>query len=98
MFHKPEAFIPERWLGEDSAFARDRHDAMHTFGVGPLSCVGRTLAMAELRLILASLVWRFNLHQADTKAGHLDWNSLRTFSVVERQPFDVRLQRRTGGF
>jgi cytochrome P450 len=94
MFYRPEAFIPERWLGTDPAFVKDRHDAVQVLGVGPRSCIGKPLAMAELRLILARLVWRFDLHQVDTEAGRLDWNSQRTFSVVERQPFDVRLQPR----
>jgi hypothetical protein len=50
--------------------------------------------MAELRLILARLVWRFDVHQVDTDAGRLEWTSQRTFSVVERQPFEVRLKVR----
>jgi cytochrome P450 len=87
-------FAPERWLGEDPAFAKDQHDAVQTFGIGPRSCIGRPLAMAELRLVLARLVWRFDLLKADTEAGRLEWDSQRTFSVVERQPFEVRLQKR----
>jgi cytochrome P450 len=84
MFHEPELFISGRGLGKYYASARNRHDAVQAFGVGLSSCMGRLLAMAELRLILARLLLRFKLHQADTKAGHL-----------ERQLFDVRLQQRT---
>jgi cytochrome P450 len=94
MFHEPESFTPERWLGQDPAFANDRHDAVQAFGVGPRSCIGRSLALAELRLILARLVWRFDPRQAETKAGRLEWDSQRTFSVVERRPFEVILQVR----
>ncbi|KAF2821312.1 cytochrome P450 [Ophiobolus disseminans] len=95
MFHKPEAFLPVRWLGEDPAFAKDQHNAVQAFSVGPRSCIGKPLAMAELRLILARLVWKFDLYEAGTEAGRLEWTSQRTFSVVERQPFDVRVQVRT---
>ncbi|KAF1948787.1 cytochrome P450 [Byssothecium circinans] len=94
MFHRPEEFSPERWLREDPVFAHDQHNAAQPFLIGPRSCIGRPLALAELRLILARLVWKFDLQQADTQPGGLDWNSQRTFSVVERRPFDVRLQVR----
>jgi cytochrome P450 len=94
IFHEPDVFVPERWLGEDPAFAKDQRDAVQTFGIGPRSCIGRPLAMAELRLVFARLVWRFDLHEADTEAGRLVWDSQRTFSVVERQPFEVRLKKR----
>jgi cytochrome P450 len=94
MFHEPAAFHPERWLGKDPVFDNDQHNAVQTFGIGPRSCIGRPLAMAELRLVLARLVWRFDLHQVDSEAGRLEWDSQRTFSVVERQPFEVRLQVR----
>jgi cytochrome P450 len=90
----PETFLPERWFGADPVFANDQHDAVQAFGVGPRSCIGRPLAMAELHLILARLVWRFDMYQADTEAGRLEWDSQRSFSVVERKPFDVRLRVR----
>lgn len=93
-FNRAEEFLPERWLREDAAFANDELNAVQTFSVGPRSCIGRPLAMAELRLILAKLVWKFDLHQVDSEAGRLEWTSQQTFSVVERQPFEVRLQMR----
>lgn len=94
-FHNPEAFCPERWLHQkEPCFSNDRLDAIQPFGVGPRSCIGRLLAWAEMRLILARLVWRFNLLPADTEAGHLQWDNQRTFTVVERRPFEAKLQRR----
>jgi cytochrome P450 len=72
----------------------DQTNAIQPFGVGPRSCIGRLLAWAEMRLILARLVWRFDLLPVDTPAGKLQWDEQRTFTVVERQPFEVRLKRR----
>jgi cytochrome P450 len=94
MFHRPNEFLPERWLGDDPAFASDQFGAVQTFGIGPRSCIGRPLAMAELRLFLARLVWRFDLQAVDSEAGRLHWEWQRTFSVVERKPFEVRLKMR----
>jgi cytochrome P450 len=74
-FYNSDAFCPERWLDEkDPCFSNDRLDAIHPFGIGPRSCIGRLLAWAEMRLILARLVWRFQLQPADTKAGKLEWD------------------------
>jgi cytochrome P450 len=97
LWYDPEAFRPERWLENKSAeFGMDKQNAIQPFGVGPRSCIGRLLAWAEMRLIMARLVWRFDVLPADTEAGWLQWDQQRTFTVVERQPFEVRLKRRGG--
>lgn len=55
-FHKPDQFIPARWL-EDMG---DNREAFQPFGIGPRTCIGRYIAMVEMRLILAKLLWKFN--------------------------------------
>jgi hypothetical protein len=52
--------------------------------------VGKPLAWAELRLILARVVWAFEVQQADTLNGIVDWDSQTTWTVIEKKPFDVR--------
>ncbi|KAM5383422.1 hypothetical protein ACJZ2D_002115 [Fusarium nematophilum] len=39
-FTEPEAFIPERWLG-DPRFANDKTDALQPFSYGPHNCIGK---------------------------------------------------------
>lgn len=39
-FKDPEAFIPERWLG-DERFASDKKEALQPFGMGPRGCLGK---------------------------------------------------------
>ena len=38
-FRNPDAFIPERWIGDD--YASDMKEAMQPFSLGPRSCIGR---------------------------------------------------------
>ena len=52
------------------------------------------LAMAELCLVLARLVWSFDLLRADTPHGEVAWEDQRVLVVVEKSPFDVRLVAR----
>jgi cytochrome P450 len=39
-FTLPEAFLPERWLG-DPRFASDERSALQPFHVGPRDCIGK---------------------------------------------------------
>lgn len=66
----PDDYIPERWLGKDERFAGDRLDAMQPFSVGPRNCIGRNLAYAEMRLILARILFEFDLSLAEESK---DW-------------------------
>ncbi|TGO11350.1 hypothetical protein BTUL_0112g00100 [Botrytis tulipae] len=97
-FHQPSEFHPERWLAANdpsSPFYNDNRNAVQVFGVGPRSCIGGPLAMAELQLVLARMVWRFDLEKVDTEAGNLKWEEQRVFTVVERKPFEVGLRIRS---
>ncbi|MBI3742970.1 MAG: cytochrome P450 [Chloroflexi bacterium] len=65
-FEHPEAFDPDRWLGE--AAARIPAGAFFPFGIGPRQCVGRRFAMMEAVLLLAGIVQRFSLTRASNEA------------------------------
>jgi len=62
-FTKPEEFRPERWL--DDRPASDAHvpGASMPFGSGPRICPGRSLALLEMRVVLATLVRNFDLER-----------------------------------
>ncbi|KAK8018796.1 hypothetical protein PG991_007986 [Apiospora marii] len=60
-FHEPNAFRPERWMGEDEKYAQDHLNASLPFGTGPRVCIGRNLAYMEMRLITANLLWHFDI-------------------------------------
>ncbi|KAL2266734.1 hypothetical protein VTJ83DRAFT_6086 [Remersonia thermophila] len=87
-FKDPFVFHPERWLG-DPAFADDNKEAFQPFHVGPRNCIGRNLAYIEMRLILARVLWSFDMQIADDS---LDWMSKqRVFNLWEKGPLNVYL-------
>lgn len=53
--------------------------------------MGRHLAWAEMRLIIAKLVWTFDI---ETTGKSLQWSDLRTFLLIEKKPLEVRLEIR----
>ncbi|KAK8178090.1 cytochrome P450 [Phyllosticta citrichinensis] len=69
-FFAPHSFHPDRWLPDAatnpaSPFFADKRRALQPFGVGPRNCIGRNLAYHEMRLVLARLVWGFDVGFAD---------------------------------
>ncbi|KAL3295061.1 cytochrome P450 [Colletotrichum asianum] len=63
-FTLPDSFIPERWLG-DKRFVNDNKDALQPFSFGPRNCIGKNLAYVEMRIILARVLWNFDLTVAE---------------------------------
>lgn len=57
-FKNPDTFAPERFLGDD-VYANDTRSVFQPFSVGPRNCIGQNLAWAELRTVIARLVWNF---------------------------------------
>lgn len=95
-FHDAESFRPERWLPEAlkdpaSQFFQDQRQALQPFSVGPRNCMGQHIAWAEMRLIMSKLLWNFDF-EAD--GPRLEWESLRTFLLVEKKPINVKMKLR----
>ncbi|KAH7926175.1 cytochrome P450 [Leucogyrophana mollusca] len=58
----PLAFRPERWLpGGLGPGSKARKDAIMSFSFGAFGCLGRNLALLELRAVTAHLVLNFNM-------------------------------------
>jgi cytochrome P450 len=96
-FHDASAFRPERWLPDaltnpESPFFKDRRQEMQPFSMGPRNCMGQHIALAEMRLIMAKLLWNFDFEAAKVQA--LRWEDLRTFLLVEKRPIEVRVKLR----
>ncbi|KAF7192041.1 Cytochrome P450 monooxygenase [Pseudocercospora fuligena] len=90
-FRNPDHFVPERWTGEDSAYDFDVKEAAQVFSVGPRDCLGRNLALAELKLVIARLLWQYDMEQCFPN----DWADQKVFLVWEKTPLMVKLQPAT---
>ncbi|TKA72129.1 hypothetical protein B0A55_06358 [Friedmanniomyces simplex] len=90
-FARPNDFVPERWLqSPPTEFKDDSRDVLQPFMVGPRGCLGKGLAHAEMRLLLAKMLWHFDFELADAKE---DWYAgLRAFMVWERNDLRIRLK------
>ncbi|GAT28911.1 cytochrome P450 [Aspergillus luchuensis] len=54
----PERYIPERWLQPGS---RDMQRGFLAFSQGGRGCLGRNIAYFQMQLVIAALVWRYDL-------------------------------------
>ncbi|GAP90553.1 putative cytochrome P450 [Rosellinia necatrix] len=86
---EPEKFAPERWMGE-AKYNNDHLEAMQSFSVGPRNCIGRNLAYAEMRLILAKIVYNFDISLADNSRDWLD--DQRAFVVWDKPALNIHLK------
>ncbi|KAK3670744.1 hypothetical protein LTR78_009436 [Recurvomyces mirabilis] len=90
-FSKPNQFIPERFLA--GAGFDDNHDSFHPFLLGRHQCIGIRFAWAEMRLVLARMLYTYDI-SFDTQPSIKDWGEQQTFIFWQKDPINVRLRRR----
>ncbi|KAL4937743.1 cytochrome P450 [Aspergillus oleicola] len=83
----PELFRPERWLG-DEEYKDDLREAFHPFGFGPRTCVARNLVIIEASLILARILFEFDI-QLDPRSR--DWPRRKGHLVPNKGPLFVNI-------
>ncbi|KIN00076.1 hypothetical protein OIDMADRAFT_55967 [Oidiodendron maius Zn] len=89
-FAEPDHFWPERWLENcDEKFLCDRKTALQPFSTGPRNCLGKNLAYAEMRLILAKLLWHYDLELCPET---VNWADQKVFILWEKHPPLVKLK------
>ena len=95
-FHRPMDFVPERWLPEGrtpaSPFASDDRAVVQPFGAGARNCIGQTLALNELRYLMARLLFRFDLVELAPECR--EWHRQKVFVVREKGPLRVLMRDR----
>lgn len=53
-------------------------------------CPGKAVAWAEMRLVLARMVWNLDLSVAPGK--QVNWMDLKTYVVVQKEPIMIRIK------
>jgi cytochrome P450 len=112
-FARPNDFLPERWLSPEQfknytvddeildldIFAHDVQDVVRPFSAGGRDCMGQNLGWVEFRLLLARMVWNFDIapHQP-AKGASLEtssfrnWSDQKAFLIWQKEPYHVLLK------
>ncbi len=59
LWHRPNDFVPDRWLEESCKDIGQTNGAYMPFAAGPRNCVGQPIAQVVLRTLLARLLLKF---------------------------------------
>lgn len=66
-FERPHSFLPERWMAaagsENKPLATS--SALVPFSMGSRECIGKALSHRQLRIIIASVVWKYDFRLAE---------------------------------
>jgi cytochrome P450 len=83
--------LPTATEDPSSPFYKDNRAVLQPFSVGPRNCIGRNLAYNEMRLILARVLWNFDLELCEESSG---WNEQKSFVLWEKPPLWCKLSLR----
>jgi cytochrome P450 len=104
-FRDAATFDPTRWLG-NSKYASDRKEIFKPFSVGHRNCIGKQyvctisvsyttnytrLAYSEIRLIVARLIWNFDILLCEESTS---WTDQLAYWIWARPPLMVKLTER----
>jgi len=95
-FALPNCYLPERWLPANhpdrpKSTLSDKQDAFQPFGFGAKACIGKGLAYAELKLVLARFIWHFDFELLDNGFA---FEKQKAFIFRVKPPLNVRLSVR----
>lgn len=97
-FIDPDSFRPQRWLPAthplyESKYASDNKAVFKPFSHGTRDCIGKNLAYAEMRVIIARILFRFDF---ELEPGQHNWHDQQTtFLVWKKGPLNITLKPRS---
>ncbi|KAL3483753.1 cytochrome P450 monooxygenase [Aspergillus germanicus] len=92
VFAQPQEFLPERWttrpelVKEPSAFI--------PFNAGPYSCVGKQLALMELRLVAAEILTRYDVRLAEGQRANVFLEGCHDTFTLATAPLELVFEER----
>ncbi|ORY03149.1 isotrichodermin C-15 hydroxylase [Clohesyomyces aquaticus] len=94
-FYESDTFVPERWLPlseRPKQYHNDQLTASRPFSVGFHSCMGKSLAWVELRLVLCRLLWAFDLDNEGLEKVKFD--NFPVLMLVQKSKLDLNIKLR----
>ncbi|KAH8763760.1 cytochrome P450 [Diaporthe sp. PMI_573] len=86
-FSQPFSFQPERFLRPEQ-YPDDKPGAIQPFGIGPRDCIGKNLAYAEVKMILARILHNFDMELVNPDE---DWMDQKAFFIWTKPPLNIYL-------
>ncbi|KAJ5717872.1 cytochrome P450 [Penicillium malachiteum] len=81
VFENPDDFIPERWSTRPELIKEPA--SYMPFGAGPYACVGKQLALMEIRRVTAEILTRYDVSFAAEVSEEAFWNGkIDAFTLV----------------
>lgn len=62
------------------------------FSVGRHQCIGMKLAYAEMRIIIARVLWSFDIQLADPE-DRFEWGEQATYIFWDKKPLNILVTR-----
>ncbi|KAK2767554.1 hypothetical protein FQN54_003712 [Arachnomyces sp. PD_36] len=81
-FRDPHIFKPSRWLG-DPLYTDDRREVLRPFSVGPRNCLGKHLALSEIRVVVTRLLFNFDMELSPESDN---WPDQEAYLTWARKP------------
>lgn len=76
-----------------SEYDSDHKSLLQPYLLGPRNCVGQQLANAQIRLILATMIWHFDMELENP--NETDWMDVPIFGIVaDKKPLRVKVTER----
>ncbi|EKM50334.1 uncharacterized protein PHACADRAFT_264951 [Phanerochaete carnosa HHB-10118-sp] len=98
----PNVFWPDRWLSQEmytlpsgetlpADAVHTNRDAFTAFSQGPMACAGKSVALAEMRAVVCSVLQHFDVHVADERCLNAWEDVMVEFFVTKTGRLPVRL-------
>ena len=80
--------MPERWIDPEKMEIHNAA-ALNPFSLGNRNCIGKYLAYVEIRLILARILFNFDIISL---GNEFKWADQKAFLLWEKRPFEIALK------
>lgn len=91
-YTQAETFIPERWYSRPELIRNK--NAFFPFSIGPYGCIGKPLALLEIRTVVAKLITAYKFGFAPGEDGSKLMNESRDHFTLGLAPLHLQFSRR----